>query len=127
MRRSNKRLLLLLILATSTIVGCNNAFFEIDTEVKLIDGSYPPSFKITGNGSSPIFLMFGPYEGDYGKDGNPFPLWELVPKPDAQGIDVNRYSPFTYGQIPVGYRQNKPKDNQPPKLLEVRNITSTCM
>jgi hypothetical protein len=29
-----------------------------------------------------------------------------------------RYSPFTYGQIPVGYRQNKPKDNQPPKLLE---------
>jgi hypothetical protein len=115
---SNKRLLLLLILAASPIVGCNNAFFEIDTEVKLIEGSYPPSFKITGNGSSPIFLMFGPYEGDYGKDGNPLPLWELDPKPDAQGIEVNRYSPFTYGQIPIGYRQNKPKDDQPPKLLE---------
>jgi hypothetical protein len=98
--------------------GCNNAFFEVDTKVNLKEGVIPPTFYITGNGTSPIFLVFGPYEGDYGKDGNPTPLWELDPKPGARGMEVSKYSPFIYGQIPNGYIQRNPKDNRIPILLE---------
>lgn len=118
MKIPGKVLTLLLFVMLLPITGCNNASFEADTKVKLVDGSTPPTFEITGNGTSPIFLMFGPYEGDYGKDGNPSPLWEIDPKPEARGIRVNKYSPFTYGQIPAGYIQNKPKNNQIPELLE---------
>ncbi len=108
-------LITLIMLLTS---GCNNAFFEVDTKVTLKEGASPPVFYITGNGTSPIFLVFGPYEGNYGKDGNPPPLWELDPEPAARGIEVNKYSPFTYGQLPSGYIQGKPKENRIPELLE---------
>ena len=118
MRKLSKRLVLFLVLAILPIIGCKNAFYEIDTEVELIDESNPPSFKITGNGRSPILLVFGPYEGDYGKDGNPIPIWELDPTSHMGEIEVNRYSPFTYGQIPAGHLQKKPNGGLPPKLLE---------
>jgi hypothetical protein len=111
-------LVLLSFSMTSSITGCNTAFFEVSTKVKLVEGSNPPAFEISGNGTSPIFLMFGPYEGDYGKDGDPPPLWEIDPKPEALGIEVNKYSPFTYGQVPAGYMQNKPTNSQVPELLE---------
>lgn len=114
----SKVLILLLFVILPPVIGCNNASFEVDTKVKLIDGSTPPTFEITGNGTSPIFLVFGPYEGDYGKDGDPPPYWEIDPKPEMRGMEVNKYSPFTYGQIPAGYIQNKPKNNQIPELLE---------
>lgn len=115
---SSRMLALLLLLVMLLTIGCNNAFFESDTKVKLVEGSAPPTFEITGNGTSPTFLMFGPYEGDYGKDGHPPPLWEIDPKPEARGIEVNKYSPFTYGKIPAGYKQSEPKNNQIPELLE---------
>lgn len=107
-----------LFLVALLITGCNNAYFEKDTRVQLIDGSIPPAFEIKGNGTSPIFLVFGPYEGGYGKDGNPLPVWEIDPERNAQGIEAYKYSPFTYGQIPKGYIQNNPKDGQTPVLLE---------
>jgi len=105
-------------LALLLTIGCNNAFFESDTKVKLVEGSAPPTFEITGSGTSPIFLVFGPYEGNYGKDGDPPPYWEIDPKPEARGIEVSKYSPFTYGQMPAGYIQNKPKNNQIPEMFE---------
>jgi len=120
---SVKVLTLLLIVMLLSTQGCNNAFYEADTKVKLVEGSAPPAFKITGNGKSAIFLMFGPNEGDYGKDGNPPPLWEIDPKPEARDIEVNKYSPFTYGNIPAGYTQNKPKNDQIPELLEGKEYT----
>jgi hypothetical protein len=113
-----KTLALLFFSMTPLIIGCNNAFLEVPTRVKLVEDSNPPAFEVSGNGTSPIFLMFGPYEGDYGKNGDPPPLWEIDPKPEAQRIEVNKYSPFTYGQIPAGYMQKKPMNNQIPALLE---------
>ena len=117
MKRDGKAIYLIFLLLLSTS-GCNNAFFEVDTRVKLREGAAPPTFDITGNGTSTIFLVFGPYEGDYGKDWNPPPLWELDPKPEARGMEVSKYSPFTYGQVPSGYIQRNPKDNRIPTLLE---------
>jgi len=117
MERDRKTLCLICVMLFS-ISGCNNAFFEVDTKVKLEEGAGPPRFYITGNGTSPTFLIFGPYEGDYGKDGNPNPLWQLDPKPEAQGMEVSKYSPFTYGQVPIGFIQSKPKDDRIPTLLE---------
>jgi hypothetical protein len=111
-------LTLLLFLAPLSTAGCNNAFYEVDTKVRLVEGSAPPTFEITGNGKSATFLIYGPFEGDYGKNGDPPPLWQLDPKPEAGDIEVNKYSPFTYGQIPADYIQNKPKNNQIPELLE---------
>jgi hypothetical protein len=117
MKRDRKTICLIYFMMLS-ISGCNNAFFEVDTKVKLKEGATPPTFHITGNGTSPIFLVFGPYEGDYGKDGNPTPLWEIDPKPEVQGMEVSKYSPFIYGQIPSGYVRRNPKDDRIPGLLE---------
>jgi len=118
MMKRNRKTVCLIYVVLFSISGCNNAFFEVDTKVKLEEDATPPRFYLTGNGVSPIFLVFGPYEGDYGKDGNPPPLWEIDPKPEAREVEVSKYSPFTYGQIPGGYVQRKPKDNRIPTLLE---------
>ena len=65
--------------------------------------------------------MFGPYEGDYGKDGNQLPLWELVPKPEEQGIDVNRYS--------VSFRWRGEKSKKCPLALasDLKNYTKVTV
>jgi hypothetical protein len=118
MKEVGRIVIISLYLAVSSITGCTNASFEIDTRVELVDDSNPPIFKITGNGASPTFLMFGPYEGEYGRDGKPLPLWEIDPKPEIRGREVSRYSPFTYGHIPEGYTQSIPKNDQIPQLLE---------
>jgi hypothetical protein len=118
MMKRDRKFACLIYAIMLSISGCNNAFYEVDTKVELKEGANPPTFNITGNGKSAIFLMFGPFEGDYGKDGNPAPFWELDPKQEVQEMEVSKYSPFVYGQIPSGYIKHKPKDDRIPALLE---------
>jgi hypothetical protein len=89
---------------------------ERNTVVKLVEGSSPPTFHLSGDGIMMIIVLFGPYGGEYGKDGNPKPIWEVNTKDG--GKIINAYSPFIYGVLPNDLYQRTPKGTGAPVLEE---------
>lgn len=103
------------------IIGCSNAFFEKDTKVKLVEGSDPPTFELSGNGVRPVFLVWGPFDSraDMEKmNKDTPPLMELDVKPGTEGQVITKYSPFVYGKIPPDYYLKLPSDGKMPSLIE---------
>src|SRR5262249_28031789 len=96
---------------------------EIDTRIRLEEGTDPPVFKITGSGEDASFVVFGPFENvsEWDKASSALerltPVWELNSPPHS-GKSVSEYSPLTYGKIPSGFSQKHPKDGSAPQLLE---------
>lgn len=111
-------LVIILCLAT---VSC---LVERDTEITLIEGSNPPTFKIYGNGSTAEFLFYGPYSNcnQESQEEKPLhlrtPLWSISPIERGSMSGVSDYSPFTYGKIPIGYKQVYPLTQDLPVLIE---------
>lgn len=81
---------------------------ELDTKISLVDTHNPPSFKLSGTGSGPIFLMGGPYSRVDGV-GPGTRLWELTATPEIAGQPVWRLPEITYGKVPSGFVQRFPE------------------
>jgi hypothetical protein len=105
-----------MLVILSIVLLISGCVIEIDTKVKLVEGSSPPTFLFSGNGAFMIVVLFGPYEGDYGKDGNPKPIWEVNTMGGSQMI--TKYSPFTYGKLQKGLYQRTPENGEIPVLEE---------
>ena len=94
---------------------------ERRTEVK-IEGGDNPTFILTGSGRLDEILVFAPEQEQISK-GDPFDdthaIWII--EPDATGEHAKRpvesVGVVTYGVVPNGYRQKRPKDGAPPPLM----------
>lgn len=98
--------------------GCNNAFFEKGTQVTIVDGGVPPSFKLSGNGTVLRIFFYGPYNAidtDEIKTKLEDPaIWEL----DAPRLSIERLPIIKYGVLPLGFTQIRPSNGPPPNLVE---------
>jgi hypothetical protein len=110
----NRTLILLPLLFL--IQGC-----ERRTEVKL-EGGTTPRFVLRGSGRLGTVLVFGP-EQEQIAEANPFDdtyaLWRLEPETNEEtGADrVEDLGTITYGVVPKGYQQIKPRTGPPPPLV----------
>ena len=121
--KSRINYLRLLFTCSITSVFVMASCHESDPGIRLEEGSYPPVFKITGGGLSASFVVFGPFENvsEWEKASssieNLTPVWEVNSPPHANK-SVSEYSPLTYGEIPSGFSQKRPKDGSALQLLE---------
>ncbi len=109
------RQIFLLCLALSIIT--TSCSIELDTKVTLTDANLPPSFKLSGTGSSPIFLMGGPFS-DIHDTTQGLRLWEIVAGQEINEQPVWQLPQITYGKIPNGFVQRYPEQGTPPPLEE---------
>lgn len=108
--------LCLVILAS---FGCNNAFFEKGTQIKIVNRELPPEFKLQGNRSVLRLFFYGPYtainvEETQAKLNDP-PIWEISPPPNTDASDLPM---VRYGNLPQQFTQNTPVTGVPPQLVE---------
>jgi len=107
----------------TTVVVLSISCDEVDTKIRLEEGTYPPVFKISGSGYSASFVVFGPFENidEWQKVSSSIekltPVWE-VNSPPKSDSSVSEYSPLTYGKAPSGFSQKHPIDGGAPPLLE---------
>lgn len=87
-----------------------------------LEGENPPRFVLSGSGRLGTVIVFGPEqepiaESDPGDDT--FALWEIEPDKKGEGgaMPVEELAVVTYGVVPAGYKQIKPKNGPPPDLL----------
>jgi hypothetical protein len=103
------------MLLTLSFIGC-----ERSTRV-WVKGGTAPVFDLSGSGSVAIFTIYSPdYMTKAEKlDDENFALWKI--KPSGGYLDGTRISDLgsiTYGVVPFGYAQVKPKYGTPPPLVE---------
>jgi hypothetical protein len=94
--------------------GCK---VEIDTKIMLDGKNNPPKFKMSGTGTTPIFMVGGPYPSKNDSSAE-LRLWEITTDQSLASTPIWRLDHITYGALPTGFIQNLPKEGQP-KPLEV--------
>ncbi len=94
---------------------------ERRTVVKL-EGGRPPTFVLSGSGRLGEVMIFGPDQEPIA-ESNPFDethaLWKIAPEKDgeANAKPVEEVGRVTYGVVPPGYKQIKPKTGEAAPLL----------
>jgi hypothetical protein len=83
----------------------------------MVQGSSPPTFKLSGTGIVRQVSVYGPYNSwaELKSDQNSTCLLELSA---SRRVLVEEISPFVYGQVPSGLTQVNPKSGEAPQLLE---------
>jgi hypothetical protein len=98
-----------MILILVFISGCKKS-----AEVK-IDSKNPPTITIAGDGIADWIWVYGPYRNE--SAALPPLIWKIDVVSPAPS--VTEVLPFTYGQVPSGFRQTVPNDGRPaPPLVE---------
>lgn len=100
-------------------IGCNSAFFERGTQIKITNKRVPPEFKLQGNGSVLRLFFYGPYtkitiEEIQAKLADP-PIWEISPPPNTNASDLPI---IKYGLLPEHFTQHAPVTDTPQQLEE---------
>jgi hypothetical protein len=105
----------ILLLSIWLFAGC-----ERSTHVR-IEGGTTPVFDISGSGNLASFVVYSP---DYAEkaqspwDEN-FALWEIKPiGGHLSATPIGELEQITYGVVPDGYKQVKPKVGSAPPLME---------
>jgi hypothetical protein len=104
-----------LILLACSVAGC-----ERSTQVRLEDG-IPPVFDLSGSGTVAIFTVYGPDYMTKAKcpGDEDFALWKIKASGGYfSGTSISELESITYGVLPSGYVQVKPKEGAPPPLVE---------
>ena len=79
-----------------------------------------PVFDLSGSGEVECFTVFSPEfmtRAERPLDDN-FALWKIGPSGGFHGTWIDKLGSITYGVVPPGYIQVKPKDGTPPPLME---------
>ena len=109
----------MLCLAVSVSFGCNNAFFERGTQIKIINSEAPLSFKLQGSGDVLRLFFYGPYTSinveEIGAKLNDPPVWEISPPPK---VSISELPIINYGKLPPHFTQNTPITGTPPQLMD---------
>lgn len=109
----------LVVVATCVVVLLFTLSCERRTEVRL-EGGNPPNFVLSGSGRLGTVLIFGP-DQERIAESNPsddtFALWEIEPERKGGGGAIEDVAVVTYGVVPPGYKQVKPKDGSAPALV----------
>ncbi len=108
---------LLLLLAPYILYCCS---IEVDTKISLAQTTNPPSFKLTGTGSSPMLILSGPYL-DTNDLSTKKQLWELKAFGPTAEKPLWQLPEIVYGTVPEGFVQKSP-ENSPPMKLEENKI-----
>ncbi|MCM3873735.1 MAG: hypothetical protein ND895_23860 [Pyrinomonadaceae bacterium] len=102
------------LLLLAVITGCERR------TVVTIEGS-PPTFILKGSGRLAEVIVYSPEQELIAKS-DPFDdryaLWEIAPERDGEqsAARVEELHSITYGVLPRGYKQIKPKSGPPPVL-----------
>ena len=110
------------ILLAGSLIWCGCAWRpgEWPTSVRL-EGGKVPVFVLSGGGTVAIFTVFSPdfmTKAEKPQDEN-FALWKIKPSGGyLYGTRIYDLGSITYGVVPFGYVQIKPKDGAPPPLVE---------
>jgi len=110
------------ILLAGSLIGCGCAWRpgEWPTSVRLKGGT-APVFVLSGGGSLAIFTIYGPDYMTKAKcpGDEDFALWKIKPSGGyLYGTRISDLGSITYGVVPFGYAQVKPKDGTPAPLVE---------
>jgi hypothetical protein len=108
--------LLILLPFLMLIAGC-----ERRTEVRLEEGT-TPRFVLSGSGRLGTILVFGPEQeriAESDPSDDTYALWRVEPERngEAGAARVEDLGLITYGVVPKGYRQIKPKAGPPLPLV----------
>ncbi len=111
---SSSRTLAFTLLVLS-LTGC-----ERPTRVR-VEGTVAPVFALSGSGDLAIFTVYGPDYMTKAKepDDENFAVWKIKASGGyLYGTHIRDLGSLTYGVVPFGYVQVKPKDGTPPPLME---------
>ena len=99
------------------VVGCD---LERSTQVRL-EGGTAPLFDLSGSGAVAIFTVYSPEYMTKAKSpgDEDFALWKIEASGGYfSGTRISGLGSITYGVVPSGYVQVKPKEGAPPPLVE---------
>ena len=102
------------------LLACSVAGCERLTQVRL-EGGVAPVFVLSGSGNVAIFTVYSP---DYmtkakGLGDEDFVLWKIEASGGYfSGTWISDLGRISYGVVPSGYQQVKPKEGAPPPLVE---------
>ena len=117
MKISGNRKLASHLLLTLLVACCGT--FEIDTRVSIVDDNNPPKFKLSGNGTLIMLFVYGPFstpEGFKSRADEVKPVWQFGMR--GPGAEIPDLPVITYGETPVGFHQQIPKQDRPPPIEE---------
>jgi hypothetical protein len=77
----------------------------------------PPSFKFTGSGTLPFFVVID-LGDEKSSEVSDAVLWKIAPNSAKTGTVP--LGPITYGVVPEGWTQTVPAQGSPPALVEGR-------
>jgi hypothetical protein len=103
------------ILLAYSVTGC-----ERSTQVRL-EGGTAPVFDLSGSGAVAIFTVYSPDYMTKAKcpGDEDFALWKIKPSGGyLYGTWIRDLGSITYGVVPFGYVQVKPKNGTPPPVVE---------
>jgi hypothetical protein len=103
--------LLLSTLLLMTLVGCEPHV------VITLDEKVPATFKFTGSGTLPFFLVMD-LGDEKSTEMSEVVLWKVAPNSAEAGTVP--LGPITYGVVPEGWTQTVPAQGSPPALVEGR-------
>lgn len=110
-----------ILLAGSLIwYGCAWRPGEWPTSVRL-EGGKIPVFVLSGGGQVAILTVYSPDYMTKAKcpGDEDFALWKIKPSGGyLYGTSISDLGSITFGVLPFGYTQIKPKDGAPPPLME---------
>jgi hypothetical protein len=104
--------LLLSMLLLMLLVGCSEPHVVISFDEKV-----PPSFKFTGTGTLPFFVVID-LGDEKSTEVSDAVLWKITPNSAKAGTVP--LGPITYGVVPDGWTQTVPAQGSPPELVERR-------
>lgn len=95
---------------------------ERRTIVKL-EGGNPPSFILSGSGRLDEVVVFAPEQEPIAKSDpfdDTYAIWDIKPEEEGEYAKalLDNLRAVTYGIVPKGYKQMKPKVGQAPALAE---------
>jgi len=119
----NRNILLLGLLLSLLIHGCNLPYFERDTRVRIAERKSPPTFSLTGSGYLNFFWVSEVNapppipEAAKTMNGRDQIIWEIWPE-DSRSTGIPELPSIVYGQVPAGFIQKLPSGGQPGPLVE---------
>lgn len=81
------------------------------------DEKVPPTFKFTGSGTLPFFVVMD-LGDEKSTEVSELVLWKIAPNSAEAGTVP--LGPITYGVVPEGWTQTVPAQGSPPALVEGR-------
>lgn len=102
------------------LLACSVAGCERPTQVRL-EGGIAPVFDLSGSGAVAIFTVYSPDYMTKAKcpDDEDFAIWKIKASGGYfSGAWISHLGNITYGVVPFGYVQVKPKEGAPPPLVE---------